>query len=123
MKTSERMDRYRQLRGTIMHGRIRILEVDTVEFTDWLNEIRKYERDIENLKKALNQTDHFITFTDDGWSIEHLVECRPEMTACEFHKAAQKTFGDLNPGLRGRFKATVIGGDLLVPEDIGERTK
>ncbi len=38
--------------------------------------------------KALHQTHHVIAFGPQGWSIEHLVECRPNMTECGFHAAA-----------------------------------
>lgn len=61
---------------------------------------------IEALQNALDQTDHFIVFTDDGWSIEHLVSCRPDMTSCPIHKQAQVKFGNEDQGLRGRFKVS-----------------
>ena len=67
---------------------------------------------IEMLKEALHQDEHVIIFTDDGWSIQHLVECRPDMTRCEIHKQAQIELNAGDTGLRGKFKVSIIDGVL-----------
>ena len=72
----------------------------------------------EALKKALHQEDHFIVFTDDGWSLQHLVSCRPDMTTCEVHQQSQIEFGGNDSGLRGRFKVWMRDGVLELEEDV-----
>ena len=79
----------------IERQRIRIDELQTISDEWQLNaEIYaeyndKYRAEKATLEEALYQSEHFVTFTEDGWSIEHLVGCRPDMTACEFHQRMQ----------------------------------
>lgn len=55
----------------------------------------EYEDEIElsrgenaKLREALGQTEHYVVFSDRGWSVMHLVSsCRPNLTECEIHKA------------------------------------
>lgn len=67
---------------------------------------------IEMLKEALHQDEHIIVFSDDGWSIQHLVECRPDMTKCEIHKRAQIELVGTDAGLRGKYKVSILDGVL-----------
>lgn len=41
--------------------------------------------EIEQLRGALGQTTHFVTFETDDFAIEHLVSCRASMTSCAVH--------------------------------------
>ena len=56
------------------------------KFAEAFDRIDEMQRENIVLKAALGQTVHYVTFTEDGWSIEHLVECRPNMTECPIHK-------------------------------------
>lgn len=76
---------------------------------DWADQV---EDDNEKLRKALHQDVHVIVFSDDGWSIQHLVECRPDMTKCEIHKRAQIELAGTDAGLRGKFKVSILDGVL-----------
>ena len=67
---------------------------------------------IEMLKEALHQDGHIIIFSDDGWSIQHLVECRPDMTKCEIHKRAQIELVGTDWVIRGKFKVSILDGVL-----------
>ena len=75
----------------------------------FLNEMSK---EVANLEEALHQDGHIIIFSDDGWSIQHLVECRPDMTKCEIHKRAQIELVGTDAGLRGKFKVSILDGVL-----------
>lgn len=84
--------------------------------------IEKYakqaQHEIDILTGALQQSEHFIVFSTDGWSIEHLVSCRPNMTDCEYHKAAQVVYGRLGvPYTSGRYKMTLYDNDpgIFIP--------
>ena len=97
------------------------LEEVVLTFIDdpkWLNDfavaltIRALKTEIETLKEALHQEEHIIIFTDDGWSVQHLVECRPDMTKCEIHKRAQIELNAGDTGLRGKFKVSIVDGVL-----------
>lgn len=67
---------------------------------------------VVQLEEALHQDEHIIIFTEDGWSIQHLVECRPDMTKCEIHKRAQIELGDGACGLKGKYKVLIVDGEL-----------
>ena len=83
--------------------------------------LKELQEENEKLKDALHQDSHYIVFSESGWSVEHLVSCRPDMTTCEFHKAAQRTYGSgvviTKAGVLGRYKCTINerGGLLLEP--------
>lgn len=68
--------------------------------------------EVVKLEEALHQDGHIILFTEDGWSIQHLVECRPDMTKCEIHKRAQTELVGRDVGLRGKFKVSILDGVL-----------
>lgn len=69
--------------------------------------------EVDALREALGQTDHFIVLTEDGWSIEHLVSCRPDMTKCAYHREADRHYR-ARPPVRGRFR--ILGLDPWVIE-------
>lgn len=69
-------------------------------------------KEVAKLEEALHQDGHIIIFTEDGWSIQHLVECRPDMTKCEIHKRAQIELVGTDAGLRGKFKVSILDGVL-----------
>ena len=76
------------------------------------------EAEVEKLNEALSQTDHYLIFSEKGWSLEHLVDCRPNMAECEVHKRAQKQYshGEKWRDIpHGRYRVRKIGGllDLL----------
>lgn len=77
-------------------------------------------RDLERMtlklidaEKALDQNEHIVVLSDNGWSVEHLVECRhiPNgMTKCAVHEALA-VFSDelLDDHGYGRFR--LVGWD------------
>jgi len=75
----------------------------------FLNEMSS---EVAKLEEALHQDGHIVIFTEDGWSIQHLVECRPDMTKCEIHKRAQIELVGVDTGLRGSFKVSMLDGVL-----------
>src|SRR5665213_2584999 len=78
--------------------------------------------EVDRLRAALNQTTHYLILNDDGWSLEHLVSCRLEMTNCDFHMEVadksdyyQSLFGS------GRFPVVFgIDGELTTPSVLDE---
>ena len=74
-------------------------------------DLAHFEATNDELKKALHQEGHMIVFSVHGWSIQHLVECRPDMTTCEIHKAAQEQIVD-PPKELGAFKVWLEEGVL-----------
>jgi len=74
--------------------------------------------EVVKLEEALHQDGHIIFFSEDGWSIQHLVECRPDMTKCEIHKRAQIELAGVDTGLRGAFKVSILDGVLDFELDV-----
>lgn len=77
--------------------------------------------EVERLWEALGQTEHVISFTEDGWAIEHLVACRPDMTSCGLHQAAMVAREDWDgpPRPPGRYVVTLdVEGSLLIGEPV-----
>lgn len=61
---------------------------------------------VEELQRALSQDAHYVVFDDNGFSIEHLVECRPHMTECIVHRLMQRRAGPPVGG-HGRYSVEV----------------
>jgi len=74
-------------RANIEEGMKMIEDVLTAQEGEIQLENKELKNKINKLEKALYQTDHFVFFTEDGWSISHLVSCRPDMTGCSIHRA------------------------------------
>lgn len=79
------------------------------EGIDWADLL---EEKVAKLEEALHQDGHIVVFTEDGWSIQHLVECRPDMTKCEIHKRALIELVGTDAGLRGKYKVSILDGVL-----------
>lgn len=62
--------------------------------------------------------DHWVIFTEDGWSTEHSIECRlsGHMHECVYHEAIRRVSGNRDPGeiapMLGRWKITSISEGL-----------
>jgi hypothetical protein len=56
--------------------------------------------------------DHWVIFTEDGWTTEHSIECRlsGHMHECAWHEAVQRM--DFGPDALGRWKITGISEGL-----------
>lgn len=80
-------------------------------FKFWRNKALELSKELDKLKEALNQDYHYVTFDDEGWSMEHLVECRPNMTSCFHHKTIQNMDPDEYPD-PGRYVAYYNGFTL-----------
>jgi hypothetical protein len=39
------------------------------------------------LRGLVDEDSHVAEFTDEGWSIQHPLPCRPDLQGCEVHKA------------------------------------
>lgn len=81
-------------------------------------ELAHCENKLFDLRKALSQDEHYCVFDDNGWSIEHLVSCRPNMTDCEFHKIMHEA-DYLHEHAKGRFVMKLTATDLEFVE-VGE---
>ena len=67
--------------------------------------------------------DHFVIFTEDGWTVEHSVECRlsGQMHLCEHHKAVVRIADEFDPDMAGRWLITAIdseGEPALIRSDL-----
>jgi hypothetical protein len=75
--------------------------------------------------------DHWVIFTEDGWTTEHSVECRLSglMSSCAWHEAVRRIADDFDPDMAGRWLITAIDGNgepALVRADLikpGEETQ
>ena len=61
--------------------------------------------------------DHYVTFTEDRWSVEHSVECRlsGQMSECAWHEAVATVAHDMDdpdPDMFGRWRITGISEGL-----------
>ena len=55
--------------------------------------------------------DHYVTFTEDRWTVEHSVACRlsGRMSECEYHAAVDEVFwGAPDPDQLGRWRISGI---------------
>ncbi len=82
--------------------------------------------EVEALRAALSQDQHVLALDDEGWSIEHLVSCRPYMTECGYHQAVAdwaKNWDDFDavaPVPNGRYALELNpDGTPLIGERIG----
>jgi hypothetical protein len=59
--------------------------------------------------------DHYVHFTEDGWTTEHSVECRlsGHMHECEYHTAVSRVAGEYDPDRVGRWKITSLDSEGL----------
>ena len=59
--------------------------------------------------------DHYVTFTEDRWTIEHSVECRlsGHMHECSDHEAIALTAREYDPDMAGRWRIVGIGSEGL----------
>ena len=69
--------------------------------------------------------DHWVIFTEDGWTVEHSVECRlsGHMHECDHHKAVVRIADEFDPDMEGRWLITAIDGNgepALVRSDLIE---
>jgi hypothetical protein len=67
--------------------------------------------------------DHWVIFTEDGWTTEHSVECRlsGQMSSCAWHEAVRQIADVFDPDLAGRWLITSIDpnvGPALVRADL-----
>ena len=84
-----------------------------------LRRVRELRLENEELKRALNQTKHSVTFDENGFATEHLVECRSyALMKCPVHVALSALPG--SPVGYGTFPVELDeDGELIftVPED------
>ena len=61
--------------------------------------------------------DHYVIFTEDGWTTEHSVECRlsGHMHECAIHSAIAEWAAD-DPRLQGRWRIVSAEGPVPVLE-------
>jgi hypothetical protein len=61
--------------------------------------------------------DHYVIFTDDGWTTEHSIECRlsGHMHECTIHSAIGRWAND-DPPLPGRWRVVSAEGPVPVLE-------
>lgn len=69
--------------------------------------------------------DHFVIFTEDGWTTEHSVECRlsGQMHRCAWHTAVARIADEFDEDMTGRWLITAIdhnGEPALVRSDLIE---
>lgn len=62
--------------------------------------------------------EHYVIFTDDGWSTEHSIECRlsGHMHECAHHETIREMVGKYGPYVNGRWKIARITAGLPVLE-------
>lgn len=82
---------------------------------EWLEHGNKHLRAaLQRAEAALNQHGHVVEFRDDGWAIEHAIECRQRsLLDCPFNTACEALDGP--PTARGRFEVDLDEeGNLIV---------
>lgn len=95
-------------------GRSRIVEMSdgqrsiVVEDYDWFTAASVLLAEVRRLASEIRQMsgqDHFVTFTDDAWTVEHPAACRAAgpLSECQATVTASRLFVD-DPGVRGRWK-------------------
>lgn len=89
-------------------------------------ERERWQRIIEAAAKRIYDHlghDHYVIFTEDGWTTEHSVECRlsGHMHECAVHSAIAEWAAD-DPRLQGRWRIVSADGPVPVLEraEIGD---
>ena len=75
--------------------------------------------EVETLRTAVNQHGHVVEFREDGWAIEHPIECRKDnLLDCPLNFLCEAMGGPPEEG-PGRYKAAVddTGNLLLTPAE------
>jgi hypothetical protein len=70
--------------------------------------------------------DHWVIFTEDGWTTEHSIDCRlsGQMSSCAWHEAVRRIAHEFDPDMAGRWLITAIDGNgepALVRADLIEK--
>ncbi len=80
-----------------------------------LEALEEAQGEIERLRTALNQQGHVVEFREDGWAIEHPVECRKtSLLDCPLNGLSEKMGGPPTEG-PGRYRAAISDdGNLLL---------
>lgn len=62
-----------------------------------------------------DEPDHFVTFDEDGWFIEHSVACRVAGTigTCAYNQAIREIADEPDPGQMGRWRITEVDSEGL----------
>jgi hypothetical protein len=62
-----------------------------------------------------DEPDHYVTFDEDGWFIEHSVACRAAGTlgTCDYNKAIRMVADEPDPDDFGRWRITDIDSEGL----------
>lgn len=80
-----------------------------------LEALEEAQAEIEQLRTALNQQGHVVEFREDGWAIEHPIECRnTSLLDCPLNTLSEEMGGPPAEGL-GRYRAAISeDGNLLL---------
>jgi len=67
--------------------------------------------------------DHYVIFTEDGWTVEHSAECRlsGHMHECGYLVVVRKIAGESGPDLLGRWRISGIDSGGLPQLDRADR--
>jgi Family of unknown function (DUF6085) len=59
--------------------------------------------------------EHWVIFTEDGWTVEHSIECRlsGHMHECGWHNAIKAIATEYDPDMAGRWRITGIDSEGL----------
>lgn len=78
------------------------------EQVDWAHGLRMGDLDVEDAVLVPWVNDHFVTFNEDGWFIEHSFDCRLAGTigTCK-HNQAILNYGDTEQLPHGRWLLSV----------------
>jgi len=81
--------------------------------------IRASDAEVIELRKALNQTSHYLVLNENGWSIEHLVSCRADgLSNCGVHIMAERRSEMFQTWGYGRYKVSQgEDGELVIEEE------
>lgn len=93
------------------------------EITPWERAIGQHKWEAAALAVALAEreriyaelgSDHYVIFTQDGWTTEHSLECRlsGQMSRCAWHEAVRRVAATFDPRMAGRWRITGISEGL-----------
>lgn len=86
----------------------------------YVNEIVSFAREV--LSSEGKESDHIAEFRDEGWSLQHPPECRPNLIDCEVHRLVEQFATERGP-LVGRFKVELASGDIKLLFTGDDRTE
>jgi hypothetical protein len=87
--------------------------VDTDDLQELVDELEKARAELRALNASLISEDHLINFTEDGWTLQHPLSCRPNLFTCRVNKLSSEQITEPPTAGLGTY-AIEVQNDVLI---------